>query len=449
MDALRHSDVRSKQHHVDKERNKLMRLRPVRNPLYLPPPVEPVPDFLEGRDLRVEGHTSWIVNGGTIEPVSGDVMIDQLSKFIHEVDSNGGCFRKSGVKAKNGEEYLKPAETMKPLERITVHLPLWLSKAWSELPGSLRVKAKSQVMDVFYAHVKERWPKANLKALSLHDDTGNLHVDVWATELEKVSTITHGKSVTRYVTKGQVFNSGCCGVGTIILQNKVDAGHQLHPADLEKLNQSLKLYELHRAKCKKKVLPEIPEEISFARALDAAFSEMLAPVPSKLSRYKEAYLEHCKAIDKVKYAAYNELVSSKSILEEAKLMKSKVLEEAKLMKARAFEEVQSRRAKMLEEMAEMETDLLDREKEISKNEADVNAWLESVHVSDLPARKELAELWVSSKGCRNEISRDQDRCRKLVRLFKGDEHPVVKRARKEILEFLEKNSMDVTDGLFK
>jgi len=237
-----------------------------------------------------------------------------------------------------------------------------------------REDAKEVVSGNLFKLAQERWPNANIRALSLHCDTSNLHFDIWATELEKTTVTIRNKPVDKYVTKGQCFNSGLCGPGTMFLQAKKDLGHKLHPVDEAKLKRSLDMYQTHRM-LTKKTLPEIPEEITFYRNLDKKLTGIFKD-QGYPKRLKEEYLGFCKMLDSHKYFQFDKLSSLREL--ETKIIKRE-------------DELSERIEACIDKTAKAEE--LHAEAEKLKTEAE--DLLAKASVATKPERAVLIKLWKS------------------------------------------------------
>lgn len=402
--AIDHSDRHSKGHNDFKLRKGIWSRDTIVNPLHIPS-VENI-KFLEGVSLETKGNLCWIAEDGELQSVDGDTMTTNLNKFVYEVERLGGPYRKASVKDSNGESYLQKAKTVKPLQRYTVPMPPWFSKAWLSGNEQWRVKAKKIVVGILFSLAKERWPDAEIKGLSLHDDTSNLHFDIWATELEKKTVTLRNKAVDKFVTKGQVFNSGLCGPGTMFLQAKQDLGHKLHLVDESKLKRSLGMYKSHRD-LTKKILPEVPEEITFYRALDKNLTSLFTDksFPQKL---KAEYLEFCKRLEYSKYSTFDELSS---------------------LKSREIE-IETRENSLQKSVEEYVTKT--EELETMKEEAE--GMLEAVNAKTKPERDVLIKLWKSPKVRPHLVKNFPKTIRGLVCKLKFNKDPEVIQMCSEIRE---------------
>lgn len=348
--AYQHSDVRSKTHEKH-ARTKLWDKRAtfieVRDFSHT------LPRFVEG-PLRTPGNLSWLVRDGKLENVEGQVMAEQLENFELKVKEEGvyRAGRKTGVK-----QYFQKTDAP-ALKRQTLVLPPWFSKCWEVSSEETRGNQKGVVISLLYKLAKERWPEVEIKALSLHDDTGNLHVDIWATELKKEVAMVRKREVVRNVHK-QSFFFGNVGPGTVYLQAKQDMGHELHPEDKAKLERSLQQYDEVRTARKKKRLPEVPDAITFNRKVDRALS-LLFKNPDTVKKFKGQYLQFCKRLDKVKYQVYNQI-------EEMQLQARELASKEMELDARraTLEEQEIEMLKVLDEIAALNAKLKEDKKELS------------------------------------------------------------------------------------
>ena len=353
--SIRHSDVHNPEH-LDYQKTKLhrefyTRLVPIEEAFVGDPP-----DLLEGRQLTTPGDLAWlIVEKGDEKPVdlteigpeaplpdvkkdvkkgkylkakrvSGAEMTAGLEEFDAAVRAAGGPMRLGDAK-KAGGNYLKKAP-MDAVTRNTIHLPLWISWIWSNMSLEQRQKALPEVIKIVFKLARDRWPQAEFKAMSLHDDTGSLHFDIWASALEESIDVKKGIEKKVYVSKGKVFQSGLVGPGITFLELRKRAGHVLHPIDSAKLDAGLAQYQAHR-ELTKKPLPEIPAEIDFNLKLDEALLNLwMKANPKAADAAKKAVLEFWKANDAHKYGRFDKLAAvekekEKLVKEKAKLSEDK------------------------------------------------------------------------------------------------------------------------------
>lgn len=419
--TIAHSDVNSRDHMNFKKKKGEYVYDTVMHPLYVPP-SGPKPIFLEQGCLKTDGNLCWVsaTEEGGMKLVDGNTMVKRLEEFVSEVDRHGGSHRDSGVKNKNGGNYLKKSET-KPLERQTILMPPWFSKIWAAGNRDWRVKAKEIVTQDLLVMAKERWPGVEIKAISLHDDTSNLHFDIWGTELEKKTVPLRNKTVVKFVTKGQVFNSGLCGPGTMFLQAKKDLGHELHAVDETKLKRSLEMYQKHR-EITKKLIPEVPEEILFYRKIDAKLTSYFGD--ETVLKYKKLYLEYCKTLDMHKYSVFNELEETKNQALEIK--KSSVALEIK-------------KAELDQKEISIEAafdDLAAKSKELEYKENNLEKLLETVSANDKPTCDAMIKV-SKSPDFKGTIRKYPNTFYKMIEKLKPNKDPEVVKLCLEVSSYLE------------
>jgi hypothetical protein len=305
-----HSDVNSEQHREDAKRRVWARAGTLVEVRSIP---HEMPRFVQKGELKTPGNLAWIVRDDKLENVEGGAMVEELNSFRSEI-LRQGVFRKGVVR--KGKQYYQKADDVQPLKRQTIAVPPWFSKVWEEASEEWRVKSKGLLISKIHKLAKERWPHVQILALSLHDDTSNLHIDVWASEVRQQVTKLRKADVVKNVFE-QSFFAGVVGPGTVYIQAKEDVGHVLHSEDRAKLERSLEQYRVHRESSKSKELPEVPEGIDFQRKLDRMLSGIFAK-PEVAQRFKSKYVAFCRELDKVKYAVHTKFAEVAKLQQELK-----------------------------------------------------------------------------------------------------------------------------------
>ena len=398
--SLEHSDCRSKEHQVSKLRKGSYGGSLVSYPTIESP--KPLPKFVEAGSLVTTGNLCWVVEDGELKGVSGEAMRERFAEFERQVQLAGGPQREQSKSNKYGEPYLQSYDT-DVHKRNTVAVPPWFSKIWAMAPSEWREKGKDMLSGLVLRLAKERWPEADIRGITLHDDTSNLHFDIWATELKAREVTIRKNKVVRYVTKN-TFPSGLVGPGTTYLQMKKDIGHRLHSIDEGKLTRSLEQYKIHRA-LTKKPLPEVPAEITLARKMEGALTGFFKS-PDLPKKVKTDYLEHCKVLDSAKYSTYDKIdeVHRKSL-----------------------------------ELNEMETDfqekweeLAEKEKELAEKEKEVQERLERIVINDKPSLDFIIGRWENSEKFRQVIRNAPKSTTKLLGVLGHSKDPQIQKLVVEI-----------------
>jgi len=359
----------------------------------------PLPRFVEPGALTTPGNLCWLVRDGLVKEAHGEAMREDFHEFERRVELAGGPQREQSKKNKLGEPYLQKYK-VDVHKRNTVAVPPWFSRVWASAPSNWREKGKGELVKIILRLARERWPEATIRAVTLHDDTSNLHFDIWATELmAKEMTIRKEKAV-RYVTRN-VFQSGLCGPGTMYLQAKKDLGHNLHPVDEQKLRKSLEMYAVHRSMTKKE-LPEVPAEIAFARKLDATLAKLFK-TPDIVNKTKVEYLAHCKSLDSAKYATFDKIdeVKNKSL-----------------------------------ELNVMESDFQEKWEEVAQKEKELQQLLDQVLINDKPSLDYIIGRWEKSKSFRENFKLAPLASQKLVNSLRYFQDPELKKMVKEMEDVL-------------
>lgn len=403
--------VRGKVHADDKLRKGAFPVSEIVNPLYVP--IGPTPSYFTGK-LTTGGNLTWLLDDGKLKSVSDTEFTAELDEFVNSVIRAGGPMRKAGKK-KGGGVYLQTADTQDPMPRNTVVFPPWFCKIWSQANPQWRIKAKEALIPKVYALCKKRWPEVEFKGLSLHDDTDDLHVDVWATELCKQKYTVRGKTVEKFVTKGQLYTSGLVGAGATFIQIKADLGHDLHKIDAAKLEAAYRQYEVHRSLTKKD-LPDIPEEISFYRELDSIVSGLFNN-KEYTKKQKAEYLDYCKLLDKHKYEAFDQLEE----LAVEKMELATLKEEHDL-------KVETDREALQRELSEL--DLMVQK--VKKLEADLDVRIDSIMVNDKPTMDWTLESWEKSPAFRDAIKKAPKRSAGLIKKLSIFKDPAIVKMREEM-----------------
>lgn len=332
--SIGHTDVRSKVHEQDRARfqKKGVAVRSWSGLERIP--ALPLPRFVAPGSLKTPGKLAWSAD---LKQLEGSELTEMLNQFEAQVKAAGGPKRRGRVY--KGKQYYIDSKGS-PLVRCSIVAPPWFSKAWAGMKPAQRETGKELLVRALNKLARERWPKVEIKGYSLHDDTGNLHIDVWASELEKTMVTVRGREECRYVHAGAM-TTGYVGPGTVFLQARVDIGATLHPVDQAKLEEALTGYAATRKQVASKELPEVPEAITFNRKWERALAGLFkSPETPRLKR--QQYIEFCKLLDSAKYQAYNKLeeVEHKMYeLEEKESRVAEVLEEAEVLCQRASEAV--------------------------------------------------------------------------------------------------------------
>jgi len=332
--SIGHTDVRSKVHEQDRARfqKKNLAIRAWSGGEQVPAAL-PLPRFVAPGSMKTPGKLAW---SAELKQIEGSELTAMLHQFEARVKAAGGPMRKGRMH--KGKQYYQPSGAS-ALTRCSIVVPPWFSKAWADMKPTQRETGKELLVRSLNKLVRERWPNVDIKGYSLHDDTGNLHVDVWASELKETMVTVRGRDECRYVHAGAMA-TGYVGPGTVYLQARVDLGARLHPVDQAKLDEALASYQITRKQVRSKELPEIPEAITFNRKWEVALTRLFKD-PATPALKKEQYIEFCKLLDDSKYQSYNKL----AMVEE----KMYQLEE----KEASLEDKETRLAKVLEEVEEL------------------------------------------------------------------------------------------------
>lgn len=331
--SIGHTDVRSKIHAQDRARFEIKNIAIRAWSAEERIPALPMPRFVAPGSMKTPGKLAWSAD---LVQLEGSELTEMLSKFESRVKAAGGPKRKGRVY--KGKQYYCDAKGS-ALTRYTMVAPPWFSKAWADMKPAQREAGKELMVRALSKLARERWPDVDIKGYSLHDDTGNLHIDVWASEFKETMVTVRGREEARYVHSGAM-NAGHVGPGTVYLQARVDLGARLHPVDQAKLHAALRQYEAVRRNSVK-ALPEVPEAVTFNRKWERALAGLFkSPETPRLKR--QQYIEFCKLLDSAKYQSYNKLeeVEHKMYeLEEKESRLAEVLEEAEVLCQRASEAV--------------------------------------------------------------------------------------------------------------
>lgn len=338
--SIGHTDVRSKIHAQDRARFEIKNIAIRAWSAEERIPALPMPRFVAPGSMKTPGKLAWSAD---LEQLDGAELTELLSKFESRVKAAGGPKRRGRVY--KGKQYYCDAKGS-ALTRYTMVAPPWFSKAWADMKPAQREAGKGLMVKALSKLSKERWPNVDIKGYSLHDDTGNLHIDVWASEFKETMVTVRGREEVRYVHSGAM-NAGHVGPGTVYLQARVDLGARLHPVDQAKLDAALGQYDAVRRNSMKE-LPEVPEAITFNRKWERALAGLFkSPETPKLKR--QQYIEFCKLLDSAKYQSYNkleeveqkmyELEEKETRVEDKEKRLDEALEEAELLCRRASEAV--------------------------------------------------------------------------------------------------------------
>jgi len=292
-----------------------------------------LPRFVAPGSMKTPGKLAWSAD---LKAIDGGELTGMLTRFEARVKAAGGPKRRGRVYKE--KQYYCDAEGS-PLTRCTIVAPPWFSKAWADMKPAQRETGKELMVRLLNKLVRERWPDVDIKGYSLHDDTGNLHIDVWGSEFKEVKMVVRGREVPRFVYSGAM-SVGHVGPGTVYLQARVDLGARLHHVDQAKLDEALASYEAARRQVRSKELPVVPEGISFNRKWEAGLTRLFKD-PTTPALKKAQYIEFCKLLDDSKYQSYNKL----AVVEE----KMYQLEE----KEASLEDKETRLVQVLEEAEEL------------------------------------------------------------------------------------------------
>jgi hypothetical protein len=375
--SIGHTDVRSKIHEQDRARfqKKNLAIRAWSGGEQVP--ALPLPRFVAPGSMKTPGRLAWTAE---LKSIEGGELTGMLSQFESRVKAAGGPQRKGRVY--KGKQYYQPSNAS-PLTRCSIVVPPWFSKAWADMKPAQRETGKELLVRALNKLVRERWSGVDIKGYSLHDDTGNLHVDVWASEFKETMVTVRGRDECRYVHAGAM-TTGYVGPGTVYLQARVDLGAKLHPVDQAKLDQALANYEGSRKQVSSKELPEVPEGISFNRKWEAALTRLFKD-PATPALKKEQYIEFCKLLDDSKYQSYNKLAVA-----EEKMYQLEEKEASLEDKETKLGDKETRLAQVLEEAEELcqkASEAVDR----SFSESPLNEEFKKLYSNEKEIRRLFAE----------------------------------------------------------
>lgn len=190
----------------------------------------------------------FIEKGALHAPDIGDMGFDGMS-FVSSntmrktIDDLADKMANAGTRTMRNKEKMKcgacvtvksNARRFDMLKKETIHFNPIHSLIYKKVP----TKLKKQILALFCKKLKtlmeKKYPNADVAGMQIHDDSGNLHVDVWLNRCKEITIEkypSYKKHVGKYLYNASSTLDSNAGIGGIVIDRKRRAGHKLCASD--------------------------------------------------------------------------------------------------------------------------------------------------------------------------------------------------------------------------